>query len=160
MVDLSNSALSRVFGGKRKKNGDEDIAADQEAVARRLDQIKKAKPLLRAAALEPGSHHPRQDRKAVFRQAKLFTSKAEYLPCKVINLSADGAGVELEKDYELPAMVTLTFEESHVSRKARIAWQHNNELGLAFIREEKSEEEEDSDPSLKSESDFFTDLPE
>lgn len=136
MVDLSHNAFGRAKGK----------AADDAAkafVARRLKAITNAKPVALPPMAARSDRRKDSARQSVFRLARLFTSRFDSVRCVVVDLSADGARVAMEGAYTLPEEVTLSFDQSCVKRKARIAWRHDRELGLEFIKDEKPEKPED-----------------
>ncbi len=151
MVDLSHNAFLRALNFK-KERPEEEIAAEREAIDRRLEAIAKGKPASAKPIRRPEDYVPRKPRKKVFRAAELFITSCDALPCTVTNLSADGAGITLQEDHELPVFVTLKFTHSRVTRKARVVWQHGADLGVAFIRpkpEEAEDEGADADLDLE-----------
>jgi PilZ domain-containing protein len=142
MADLSHTSFRR---SRQNPKSEAEIAVEREAVNRRLAGIINAKPV----AIPPefaGEDKRRQPRKTVFKLARIFVNKIDSIPCVIINLSADGARISIEGDFDMPQYIVLKFEETGIKRKARIAWQHENEFGLSFLREEKTEaEKSDSD---------------
>lgn len=73
-------------------------------------------------------------REKVFRFARLILPGAATVKCVVLDLSQGGARVQFDGfGAGLPEYVTLEFEASGVSRKARVAWERQHTAGLAFL---------------------------
>ncbi len=142
MADLSHTSFRR---SRQDHKSEAEIAVEREAVNRRLARIINAKPVS-ASPEFAGEDKRRQPRKTVFKLARIFVNKIDSIACVIINLSADGARISIENEFDMPQYVVLKFEETGIQKKARIAWQHENEFGLSFLREEKTEaEKSDSD---------------
>ncbi len=146
MADLSHTGFRG--NGRQNQKSEAELAAEREAVNRRLADIVNTKPPAALSGLfDENECRRRQPRKSVFRLARIFVNKIDSVRCVVINLSADGARVSIEGDFDMPQFVVLKFEESGIKKKARVAWQHQNEFGLSFLRKEKTEEEADQPKS-------------
>ncbi|VAW05030.1 hypothetical protein MNBD_ALPHA05-1105 [hydrothermal vent metagenome] len=142
MADLSHTSFRR---SRQNPKSEAEIAVEREAVNRRLAGIINAKPVATPPEFA-GEDKRRQPRKTTFKLARIFVNKIDSIRCVIINLSADGARISIEGDFDMPQYVVLKFEETGIQKKARIAWQHENEFGLSFLREEKTEaEKSDSD---------------
>ena len=135
MAELSQKS----FGNRDRLNQEADAEQmlARKFVAERLSAITSAKPVTcptASAALK--GQATRSPRKAVYRLAIVFTSRIDGVDCVVVNLSADGARISLDENIELPEVVTLRFKKSGVEKEARIAWRHNQDIGLSFIKGE------------------------
>lgn len=73
-------------------------------------------------------------REKVYRFARLILPGAVSVRCVVLDLSHGGARVQFDGcGAGLPEYVTLEFDASGVSRKARVAWERQHLAGLAFL---------------------------
>lgn len=73
-------------------------------------------------------------REKIYRFARLILPGAASVNCVVLDLSQGGARVQFDGfGAGLPEYVTLEFEASGVSRKARVAWERQHMAGLAFL---------------------------
>ena len=52
--------------------------------------------------------------------------------CRVLNLSAEGAALDVPNPSFLPARFNLMTEKDRVVRKCRIVWFSQNRVGVAF----------------------------
>ncbi len=149
MADLSHTTFRR---SRQNKKSEAEIAVEREAVNRRLAGIINAKPVAVPPEFAGEEKNRRsQPRKTVFKLARVFVNKIDSIRCVIVNLSADGARISIEGEFDMPQYVVLMFEETGIKKKARIAWQHENEFGLSFLRKEKTEaEKSDSDIQYKS----------
>ncbi len=139
MADLSQNSFKR--RDQHHGKTDAEIAEAREFVAKRLSTISNAKPVTcptATAALR--EHRERTHRKTSYLLASIFTSGIDGIRCVVVNLSADGARITMEDNYELPELISLRFEQSGVERRARIAWRQDLEIGLSFIKDDNDEE--------------------
>jgi len=123
------------FRAARQKEAEQERAAERALVAERLAGIAKS-------AGGPETDKPperrKSERKSVFLQAQLITESLDCIHCNVVDLSADGARIALAGNHDVSRYVTLKYERSGITKKARVAWRHNNELGLAFRADEKT----------------------
>jgi len=144
MADLSQNSFKRRANLHGKT--DAEMTEAREFVAKRLSAISNAKPVTcPTATAELREHRERADRKAIYLLASIFTSRIDGIRCVVVNLSADGARITMEDNYELPELISLRFEQSGIERRARIAWRQDLEIGLSFIKEDDDEEARDDD---------------
>lgn len=124
---------------REAEKSEEDLAAEREAVSRRLRQIVKAMP---CGATDPKDRRRGSVRKDVSLKGRLLLENLRQVSCDIVNLSADGARIVIADEIEMTQFVELTFVKSGVVRKARIAWGHKNEFGLAFAAGERLSEED------------------
>lgn len=77
-------------------------------------------------------------RAKVYRFARLVLPGSASVNCVVLDLSQGGARVQFDGiGAGLPEYVTLEFEASSISRKARVAWERHQMAGLAFLESSK-----------------------
>ncbi len=136
----------KIFSRTERQKTQAEIDEDRALVERRLEGISKSVAAVMPAATEGRIQQRRNPRKSVFLQARLITESLTRIRCQVIDLSADGARVVLDRDHDVTPFVTLRFDRSGVARKARVAWRYQNELGLAF-RARKTPAESDEEQS-------------
>lgn len=75
-----------------------------------------------------------EPREKVYRFARLALPGGNSVKCVVLDLSRGGARVQFDSFGAcLPQFVTLEFEASGVSHKARVAWERDHTAGLAFL---------------------------
>ncbi len=134
MVALTHKSLLRRW--RETGKSEEELAAEREAVSRRLRHIVKAMPCGIAGDQDPKERR-RSARKDVRLKGRLLTENLSQVDCEIVNLSADGARIAIAEGIEMTQFVELTFVKSGFVRKARVAWGHNNEYGLAFAAGEQ-----------------------
>lgn len=135
-------AYKMFFRTARQKKAEEALAAERALVAERLEGIAKSAA---ASSDADGNTLPERrddERQSVYLQAQLITEGLNCIHCNVVDLSADGARVVLAGDDDVTRFVTLQYERSGITKKARVAWRHKNELGLAFRADEKTSEDD------------------
>jgi hypothetical protein len=75
-----------------------------------------------------------EPREKVYRFARLVLTGEMSVKCVVLDLSRSGARVQYDNfGAGLPEFVTLEFEASGISRKARVRWERDHQAGLAFV---------------------------
>jgi hypothetical protein len=144
------------FGGaQRRKNEEAEAEQARALVGERLAGIARSASAPPAAAdLEDGPERRDNRRKTVFMEAQIVTADLICIPCDVLDLSADGARIAFTESRDLSSFVTLQFKRSGVTKKARVAWRHKNEVGLAFRAAPKPEKtENDSEPDAETDAD-------
>lgn len=109
-----------------------DTAGFADRAARRVAAIAATKPV----TADPAPHNPVTNRKElrqpVFRQGRLTVTGGVRLDCIIVDLSSNGAGVELNGASALPDLVTLKILMTGESRRARVVWRRGNAAGLSF----------------------------
>ncbi len=114
---------------RHSRSGDSAIA---DRIARRIATIAAAKPV----AADPAPRNPVTNRtelrQPVFRQGRLTVTGGVKLDCIVVDVSTNGAGVELNGAGALPDLVTLKILMTGESRRARVVWRRGNAAGLSF----------------------------
>ncbi len=111
------------------------MAKKKDAISKRLAAISSATPEVKNAPITTMKTRraERALRENVFRPAKLYTSKSDFLPCVIRNISETGALVRMESDQALPEIVVLRLIQTGRIKKARIIWRDENDIGLHFI---------------------------
>jgi hypothetical protein len=113
------------------------MAKKNDRIAERLAAIKSAAPTITNAGIPEAKQRAptRETREPVFRPGKVYLSKTDHLRCVIRNVSDSGAYVHMESIHPLPAIVILRFDQTGVTKKARVAWQHETEAGLAYVKD-------------------------
>ena len=114
------------------------MAKKNDRLAERLAAIKSASPTITDVHIPEAKRRgppAREEREPVFRPGKLYLSKTDHLRCVIRNVSNGGAYVHLEGVHPLPAIVVLRFDQTGVTKKARVAWQNETEAGLAYVKD-------------------------
>lgn len=138
MSNIAHKTFQRRSG---KPIEDAGASADMEAVRRRLAALAQTKP----ASLTDGvERRTGPERKKVYKAAKIYLTTVDFIACTVLDLSADGARISITEEQSLPQFIELRFDDSGVQKKARIAWQHQNEFGLSFMRVERVDPEDNA----------------
>jgi hypothetical protein len=111
---------------------------DDDRISKRLAAIKGAAASVAGAGIPPPKRRgppEREERDSVFRPGKVYLTKTDTLRCVIRNVSGGGAYVHLEGAHPLPPVVLIRFDQTGVVKKARVAWQHETEVGLAYIKD-------------------------
>jgi PilZ domain len=82
---------------------------------------------------------PRAKRQAVNRAAMIYASDgARIAPCRLRNISATGAQIELARETVLPKTFLLSLSESGtVLRRCAIVWQFSTVVGVKFALDDQ-----------------------
>lgn len=59
-------------------------------------------------------------------------NRAGGIDCKVRNLSAKGALLEVESQVGIPAAFTLVIERDNLRQPCHVIWRHSTKLGVEF----------------------------
>jgi hypothetical protein len=113
------------------------MAKKNDRIAERLAAIKSAAPTITHAGIPEAKRRAptRAQREPVFKPGKIYLSKTNHLRCVIRNVSDSGAYVHMEGIHPLPTIVVLRFDQTGVVKKARVAWQHETEAGLAYVQD-------------------------
>ncbi|MFZ5617778.1 MAG: PilZ domain-containing protein [Pseudomonadota bacterium] len=107
-------------------------------VAQRLAAIAAQPPVsVEAARPSPGDGRTEQ-RRLVYRFARIVLSDRSEVDCIVSDLSVRGARIELESALALPQAVKLKIVLTGQTRRARVAWQRDRAAGLSFSLERQA----------------------
>ena len=114
------------------------VADKTDRIAQRIASIASAKPL--SVPPPPSRPCPKrsEDRRPVYRFGKLTIAGGVIRDCIVIDISANGARIELDGASGLPDYVLLKIVMTGEIRRARVAWRRENMAGLSFLTERKS----------------------
>jgi hypothetical protein len=75
----------------------------------------------------------RYPRRAMMRQASLFVTPKEEVPCIILNISKDGAMLALQEELTLPKRFVLDLSGNIVVRRVcELAWQDGLHAGVKF----------------------------
>ena len=75
----------------------------------------------------------RYPRRAMMRQASLFITPKDELPCMILNISKDGAMIGLQSEIPLPKRFVLDLSGNIVVRRVcELAWQDGLHAGVKF----------------------------
>lgn len=120
---------------RKKPDEQETITLERDRIARRLQAISNAKPVIcpKPVPKKKSSLPERAPRQSVFRLASLYTSKNAAIRCVVYNVSATGVRITMEGAHTLPKIVVLKFDCNKESKKCQPIWQKGEEAGLKFI---------------------------
>lgn len=123
---------------------------DKNRIANRLAAISSAAPTISDVRIPPPKRRgppQREPREPVFRPGKLFLSRTHHIRCVIRNVSPSGAYLHVEGDHPLPPIVILRFQQTGVTKKARVVWQNETEVGLQFIKDMTPDQESVTDPT-------------
>jgi hypothetical protein len=82
-------------------------------------------------------------RTRVLRSAKIIVPRrSPVIHCTVQNITSGGACLKLANTSGVPDTFDLTFEHGRTRRACRVAWRTHDELGVAFLGEERCAEGE------------------
>lgn len=111
------------------------MAKKDDRIGNRLAAITRATPTIGDVRIPElkSKRVERSPREAVFRPGKVYLSKTDMLRCVIRNISETGAYIHLEGAHPLPPVVLLHFNQTGVTKKAKVAWQNDIEAGLHFI---------------------------
>ena len=129
------------------------MARKNDQVAKRLAAISSAKPVeINAPVVSKKSRPMRADREDTFRPGKIYTSRTNFHNCVIMNFSATGALVRMESGYGLPEIVVLRIIQTGVTKKARVIWRDETDIGLHFIEDltQRPSRPAQSSPSVKT----------
>ena len=87
-----------------------------------------SQPLSLAAAMEERRRGPRAD----VDEPAYISSHGSSTRCRVVNISAEGAAIEVPDPVFVPARFQLMTENDRVLRDCRIVWTKQNRIGVIF----------------------------
>lgn len=113
------------------------MAPKIDRLAQRIASIAARPVAAIAPPAKPGSK--RQDeRRPVYRQGRLTVAGGVKIDCIIVDVSENGARVELDGAESLPDFVMLKVVMTGEIRRARVAWKRDTAAGLAFLIERKT----------------------
>ena len=71
-------------------------------------------------------------RHRVLKAGTIAFNRAGGISCKVRNLSAAGACLEVESPFGIPDDFTLLIENDHIQRPCHISWRKDKRFGVTF----------------------------
>ncbi len=80
-----------------------------------------------------GVNERHEPRKPVFTDARVVVAGGRALKCIILDLSPNGARIEIEDAENLPDHVLLKTNSDGEARRARVAWRRANMAGLSFV---------------------------
>ena len=87
-----------------------------------------SQPTKLAIAPEERRRHPRED----VDEPAYISSRGASTRCQVVNISAEGAAIEVPNPAFVPARFQLMTEKDRVIRNCRIVWVMKNRVGVIF----------------------------
>jgi hypothetical protein len=87
-----------------------------------------SQPLSLAAAMEDRRRGPRAD----VDEPAYISSHGSSTRCRVVNISAEGAAIDVPDPVFIPARFQLMTEKDRVVRDCRIVWTKQNRIGVIF----------------------------
>jgi hypothetical protein len=85
-------------------------------------------PLSLATAMEERRRGPRAD----VDEPAYISSHGSSTRCRVVNISAEGAAIEVPDPVFVPARFQLMTESDRVLRDCRVVWTKQNRIGVIF----------------------------
>jgi hypothetical protein len=87
-----------------------------------------SQPLSPATAMEERRRGPRAD----VDEPAYISSHGSSTRCRVVNISAEGAAIEVPDPLFVPTRFQLMTENDRVVRDCRIVWTKQNRIGVIF----------------------------
>ena len=87
-----------------------------------------SQPLSLATAMEDRRRGPRAD----VDEPAYISSHGSSTRCRVVNISAEGAAIDVPDPVFVPARFQLMTETDRVVRDCRIVWTKQNRIGVIF----------------------------
>ena len=87
-----------------------------------------SQPLSLATAMEERRRGPRAD----VDEPAYISSHGSSTRCRVVNISAEGAAIDVPDPVFVPARFQLMTEKDRVVRNCRIVWTKQNRVGVIF----------------------------
>jgi len=116
---------------------------DKDLISRRLTAIKAASAAQFDApeAARPSRNKRASERQTVYRFARLVLPDRSVVNCIMKDVSTGGAKIVLEGNIAMPQRVLLKVDQTGQTKRARVAWQNETEVGLQFIAEPGAEQQ-------------------
>lgn len=111
------------------------MAKDKNRISERLAAIKTASAAQFDAPEPPRATRAKRaaERQTVYRFARLVLPDRSVVKCIMKDISTGGAKVIIEGAIAMPPKVLLKVDQTGVTKRARVAWQKDTEVGLQFI---------------------------
>lgn len=114
------------------------MAKTPQRITERILTIAAAQPVIAAdPPPKPGSKK-RERRRPVYRHGQLRIAGGVMVECIIVDVSPNGARVELDSAFALPEYVLLKTVMTGEKRRARVVWKSRNAAGLSFLLERKA----------------------
>ncbi len=111
---------------------------NSDRAEQRIANIKALKPV--EVRVPTGAETVRIDpRVPVYREGRLILTGGSQLRCVIVDLSRNGARIELDGASGLPEFVSLKVVATDEVRRARVAWTRENTAGLSFAMGQRGE---------------------
>jgi hypothetical protein len=79
--------------------------------------------------MEEKRRHPRTE----INQPAYVSAGGSVMSCVVLNISAEGAAIDVENAAFVPPRFRLVMADDSSVRECRIAWIQKNRIGLSFV---------------------------
>jgi PilZ domain len=79
--------------------------------------------------MEEKRNHPRTE----INQAGYVSAGGSVMSCMVLNISAEGAAIDVPNPAFVPARFRLVMAHDSSVRECRIAWIQQNRIGVSFV---------------------------
>jgi hypothetical protein len=79
--------------------------------------------------MEEKRKHPRTE----INQPGYVSSGGSVMSCTVVNVSAEGAAIDVENPAFVPARFRLVMAHDSSVRECRVAWIQQNRIGITFV---------------------------
>ena len=114
------------------------MADNTERIARRIASIASAKPVAFVSPPSKPESKRKDQRRAVYRHGRLTVAGGVKVDCIIVDVSENGARIELDGASALPDIVLLSTVMTGEKKRARVVWRRENTAGLSFLIENKS----------------------
>lgn len=115
----------------------------KDRITRRLTAIKTASAAQfdGPEAARPSRNKRSEERRTVYRFARLVLPDRSVVKCIMKDVSTGGAKIVIEGNIAMPSRVLLKVDQTGQTKRARVAWQNETEVGLQFIVEPGAEQQ-------------------
>ncbi len=113
------------------------MAKTPNRIAERISSIAAARPVIAADPAPKPPSKKREHRRPVYRHGQLRIAGGVMVDCIIVDVSLNGARVELDSAFSLPEFVLLKTVMTGDRRRARVVWKSRNSAGLSFLMERK-----------------------
>lgn len=110
------------------------MAKDKNNLNRRLAALSSAQVSAPPPSATSSKRKQRSaERVSAYRFARLLLPSGQQVNCIIRDISANGARIMIEGNFEIPRRVVLKIDQTGQTNQAGVVWQKENELGLAFV---------------------------
>jgi hypothetical protein len=103
-------------------------------MAQRLATIA-ARPAVSGISAPVYKSRRREERRPVYRHGRILLPGGGAADCMIVDVSENGARIQLDGAMSLPEMVTLKVVATGAAHRSRVVWRKENAAGLAFAVE-------------------------